>query len=378
MIIIIYIVLILLNGLACYYHMRVKTVEWLSFLLLLFLMGGNTFNDDYEDYFSWYDTQKSPLLMEPAYDYVSSLFSMLGFSFEGFRFIIYLFSLAMMWVAIKRLVDNFHLILLGYLIYCFVIDTIQIRNVIAMSILMLAITFLAEGKKMVFVCATILASLFHYSFFLFLPLAFYDKAIETINRNTLVIVCLPLIICSIFTIDNYFANQLSILIGLLWADSKSVYVDLRSSNIVYLVFPYLFYFIAYQTRQFLSVIEDGSDDQHQVYYNYSDIILFTSVFFVFLSPVLILSQDSLRIIRDMNVELLLVVTIFYMMYRQLNDENFEKIKEYLENKEIIYIMSLSLLLVLWMVGGQNWHSYTDIFENNLFLNMELPVDEIPN
>lgn len=378
LIIIIYIALILLNGLACYYKMRVKTIEWLSFLLLLFLMGGNTFNDDYEDYFRWYETQNSPILMEPAYDYVSSLFFTFGFGFEGFRFIIYLLSLAMMWVAIKRLVDNFHLILLGYLTYCFVIDTIQIRNIIAMSILMLAITFLAEGKKLVFVIATILASLFHYSFFLFLPLVFYDKAIDLINKNMLVIICLPILMCVIFTLDNYFASQLSMIIGLLWADSKSVYVDLRSSNFVYLVFPYLFFFIAYQTRSFLSMIEEVSDEQQQVYSNYSDIILFASVFFVFLSPILILSQDSLRIVRDLNVELLLAVTIFYTMYKQLNADHYEEIKECIGNKEIIYIVSLSLLLVLWMAGGQNWHGYTDIFDNNLFLDMEMFADEIPN
>ena len=159
----IYIILIMLNAIAYLNSVRIKGVEICSLVFLIMMMGGNVMNADYENYAYWYESGDYPIVIEPGYQLVASLFANVGFSFIVFHFIFVTASILLGMRAISKLIDNYHLLLTFYLSYSIIIDTIQIRNTMATAFLLIAIVCMVDGKKWKSALFLTIASSFHFS-----------------------------------------------------------------------------------------------------------------------------------------------------------------------------------------------------------------------
>ena len=106
--------LIIVNLSLFYCDLRIRWIEFVSVLFILLLLGGNTFNADFEDYLSMYNTGLYPLLIEPGFEYVSTFFASLGFDFIAYRFVCYAVIFFIIWLSTRRIVNSYHLLLFVY------------------------------------------------------------------------------------------------------------------------------------------------------------------------------------------------------------------------------------------------------------------------
>lgn len=353
--------LIIVNLSLFYCDLRIKWIEVISVLFIILLLGGNTFNADFDDYLSMYNTGLYPLLIEPGFEYVSTFFASLGFDFIAYRFVCYAVIFFIIWLSTRRIVNSYHLLLFVYLSYSAIIDAIQLRNTLAISFLLAAIFLLAKVKPWWFVGMIMLACVFHYTSIFFLPLFLYKELIPIIEKYKVYLIVFSLGMCAFTFITGFFMQDLIELIILLMNERKADYIVMSATNVAFIIFPYTTFFIVSYARKVIESQLDETDNEQLVIIRYVDIIYFASVLFILISPLLIYSHDFLRIVRDLNIGITVLITLFFFVYRNSSSE--------LEERDLVwhkeFVISLWLYFALWFVGGQYLPGYQELMDNNV-------------
>ena len=162
--------------------------KWLFFCLLFFLAliisGGNTYNPDYAEYERRYinliQSSHTGLFLF-VFEFV---FNKLGCSYQFFRFIECFLSLLLLSKTVTRYSTNPIFVFSLYLIYPFLLDSVQLGNFISYSIVLYSLKYLEEpftkgGIKYIF--GVLIASQFHIlSIVYIIFLLVYVKSIRKI------------------------------------------------------------------------------------------------------------------------------------------------------------------------------------------------------
>ncbi len=163
--------LCLFSVLSIYSNREVRLLSIFFLLFLIMIFCGNNENPDYVGYKFKYDSIKN----HNATDFVFSNpyigFNMLqfichaiGLNYQAFLFIVALLGYALIINTLHYFHANMSYVLLLYLFYPFFYDVIQIKNFLAMSIVIYSIRYLLDTKKsatLKYVVLIIAASLFH-------------------------------------------------------------------------------------------------------------------------------------------------------------------------------------------------------------------------
>ena len=151
------------------------------------------------------------------------------------------------------------------------------------------------------------------------------------------------------------------LIILLMNERKADYIVMSATNVAFIIFPYTTFFIVSYARKVIESRLDETDNEQLLIIRYVDIIYFASVLFILISPLLIYSHDFLRIVRDLNIGITVLITLFFFVYRNSLAE--------LEERDVLwhkgFVMSLWLYFALWFVGGQYLPGYQELMDNNV-------------
>jgi len=162
----------------------------LIFLLILILFSLNTHhifyylsynygNQDFINYYSMYNATKYDLLVrnvEYGFIFFILFANKFGLSFIGFKVIIALISYALIFFGIKNLTNHIYYVLLLYLVFPFINDIIQIRNLLSYSIVFFAISYFLFGERkryFIYIIFVFLASSIHQTSYVFLLLPFF-------------------------------------------------------------------------------------------------------------------------------------------------------------------------------------------------------------
>jgi hypothetical protein len=137
-------------------------------ILLIFLLGGSLYNSDrlaYEQYYYSLKNGTSFLKFEIGFELLCRIALFFGFSFQTLLFIIAIAGMVLIGVTIKKFTPNITVVLVLYLIYPFILETVQIRNFIAASIIIFAFQYIVSYEKNFkkYFILVIIASLFHTS-----------------------------------------------------------------------------------------------------------------------------------------------------------------------------------------------------------------------
>lgn len=353
-VLVIYIILIFANLLLFKGNKHSRFVEYLTLLFLLIIMGGNTMCADYAEYEDWYETQDYPIIMEPGYIMVTYYFSSMGFSFVQFRLLYYSVFFIIVLIALARILSNCHLILLFYLLFSFIIDTIQIRNTMAIAFLLLAITYLAEGKKNIFFIYIVMSVMFHYSFAIYSFLLFYKQLIRAMEKHPVIIFSITFLLCVAALAGSSFSIITNI-VSVLWGDTKVQYFSARALNLVFLLLPLSTYVVTKRSRYV--VVSSNISCYHK---NFADIVFALSILFILLMPILVFSYDFSRMIKNIGIEVVTLVSLVFMLKRG------NIMASISNNYWFRYKMSFLFFLLLWLIIGQYWEGYNELFNNNTF------------
>ena len=127
--------------------------------------------------------------VEPSFHWISSFVTATGAGVRGLFVIYALLSIPLMAYALTRNTSLWYLTLASWMSHYFMVQNLtQIRIAVSVAIFFLLIPYLHAGRKWLFVGGICLASLFHYSALVLLPLVFFKSA--TLSRRARIILCL--------------------------------------------------------------------------------------------------------------------------------------------------------------------------------------------
>ena len=123
---------------------------YIGLILNWMIMSGNTLNADYYTYLQAYDMINSKAIINDiGWNFLMRIFNNFGFDYNSFLMIVIAFTMLIFAYSISKLTTNRLLFLIVYTMCFMFIDTIQIRNFVAFSIVLYAITILIKSKKSV-------------------------------------------------------------------------------------------------------------------------------------------------------------------------------------------------------------------------------------
>jgi len=152
-----------------------RSVAFFLFLFLWILFGWNRGNVDYDNYVRGFSWAQGALRFnsEVGTQLLYKLFILLGLEYRHFLIFISLVGLLLINASIKTYTNNVAFVLSLYLIFPFIIDVVQSRGFLSMSIILYASRYIIEERKrgtLKYLILILLASSIHYSAIFYITL----------------------------------------------------------------------------------------------------------------------------------------------------------------------------------------------------------------
>lgn len=165
------------NVLSVLLKKKSKVLLFLMLFILVILMGANTENPDIYAYQLNYAKEDLDSL-EIGYWAIKRLCIYLGFDYKGFRVITSVLGFSLINHTVKKIINDQSLFYLAYFIYPFLLDVVQVRNFLAMALLIYAVPFLLNIHRfdnLRFIIFVLLAASMQTSAIVYLPIIFFIK-----------------------------------------------------------------------------------------------------------------------------------------------------------------------------------------------------------
>ena len=212
---------------------RVKGINIkIGFLLVMsILMIFTEKNPDYYTYYYAYTYGIRPFY-ENGISYISDILGILGISSYKVFLILVMFLICTVFNAWTKYVKNIHHVIFIYSLFIMYYDCIQIRNTIAAFLIILALLFAIEKKRIMCIILCIVSVSFHRLAVLTGLIALYVMFIEPqkeyqISRKEVLVVCVGGLITAVSAIPiiNAVAKIIPILHRVLGYLSTNVSID---------------------------------------------------------------------------------------------------------------------------------------------------------
>ena len=348
----------LLNFLQFLFAFMKKHDKAIAMFILLFMwlfFWGNTMNPDYGAYSNLYSKIQNgvPTLrntgMEPGFIIMMKLSSLFGLNYRGFLILISLCCYLLIHSTIKLYCKNYSYVYLLYLVYPYFIDVIQIRNFIAMSILIYSVRFLMNDglyATIKYIVLLLIATSIHRMFIVYLPMIL----IKPKNKNTFIYY---LAICSILFSIIFLLNDKNVpilgpyienFIGrisngryLVYLESKTnwgwiLFCYLQVSSFVMIVLSKILY-----ERYTTNILNPSHYDN---IIKFITLMYYVNLFLFIYMPFLILNVNCTRIIRNI---LILNYMAFSIVSGIIKDRD---VKILYNLSAITYALSYFVILVI--------------------------------
>ena len=189
MTILITIFIYLINFINALLRKHSKLLLSLMIVLIWVLMGANTQNPDIYAYQLSY-SNSNLVSLEIGYRGLEKIASFLSMDYLTFRMIISALGILLIHQTVKRLTNNRTAFYLLYFIYPFLLDVVQTRNFLAMSIFIFAVPYLLSDKKrdlIKYILFIIIASSIQITAIVYLPIVLFIRKRKSILFKILII-----------------------------------------------------------------------------------------------------------------------------------------------------------------------------------------------
>lgn len=240
-------ILVVLNLWLAHKKQSSKVITILTLLAILIFMAGagpeyatENRSMDYINYERRYDNIMNVHLgynIQFGYTIIQKIGVMLGLNFFWFRFVVIAICLgALYYFVIRRYSENANYVLSFYLMYPMIIDSEQLRNFIAMTIVLCSIGLLKKYDnlyRMIYVGLVAIAATFHTAFLLYIPLIFVRHHKK--NKFTKFLVIVSILLMGMMFLNNNQVPFANIIIGAV--DDRRVTRYLSSSTTLGFIMP---------------------------------------------------------------------------------------------------------------------------------------------
>lgn len=283
-----------------------------TLVFLVIAMGGNTNNPDTTIYYNMY-YNKSFFDKDVGFGYLIQMSNNLGWSINTFRLIIAIVGLVLITSAVNYWLTKPSLFYLIYFIYPYMMDVVQVRNFLAMSIFVFALRFLVieskEEKKnaLLYVLLLLVASSIQKTALVYLPLVLINrverkkflKGIITFAAFLSVFVGLNSSMVNL--IGQYVLNNLSESLsgsaGFLTRNTHYGWMILWAEQICNVMLVY------YTNKLYLKDCDKMTDTKQTAFRNglYLEVMLWINIYCFCFCPLYVLNINFYRIMRNVMV-----------------------------------------------------------------------------
>lgn len=320
------------------------------FVWLWIIFGWNYANGDYQNYLYNYDyeilvVESSPL--EIGYIFFAETFKSIGFSFQQFLQIYSLLGLMLIGSTIYRFSNRPSLVMILYLIYPFFWDVNQIRNFMAMAIVIFFSRYILTERRnyLKFLLGILLASSFHTVAFIYILFIFINK----VSIKTLTIYC----IVSFLMIALTYDTTVSFISNVFQEKSMDYFTTTTSYLTKTCILIYFLLIIMLLVRALNSYKENIKDYCNKNKMLDVELVLKANIILLFLSYFMLDNLHLLRVFRN-------IVILDYIII--LNFINF-KLK-----KNFLYLLLLLGVVVIGF-GMNKLVSSIDLMSTGLNFNL---------
>lgn len=354
-----YFALLFLNLIFALKKKHSKIIFRISFLFIWLLIAGNTNNPDMLSYEYIYYTDNSNI--EPAFKLLIDFFRSFGLEYNFFVASISVICLLLIFSSFKKYTKNLNFVIFLYMIYPFILDVIQFRNFICVSILVFSLQFLLKNdlqNKVIFAILIILAGLFHNLYFLYLVLLLINLQ----NKNLLIklIIALTLVFSIIIFLNG---NKIPFLYQILPISVEKFdsyfTARLRFGFIVIWFFNLSYiYLLGYSKKQ---VIKNTNSYNFDVTKKYINLVFWINIVTIVFFPLYMVNINFYRLFRNISL-------INYSVYAITVDKIMENRGKGYSLLKYVFIIILGILILFYYDVGSNFdYIFKPIMENNVIL-----------
>lgn len=338
-------------------HSKILTILLIIFLWVLF--WGNYQNPDYNNYLRSYNEiafLDAPIInhsgSEFGFRFLMKLGSLFNISYNGFIMIISAMGFMLIYSTVTKFTENLNYVFLLYFLTPFFLDVVQVRNFLAMAILIFSTRYLfyEDTKNNIkFLISILLATTIHYSAILYLPMVFINKTDKKKIVKFIVLISIVLSISTLF-LDK---NILPVIAGLAYKISNNKKIvkwfesRTRYGYILFFAMHFINFLMISITKKYANNNLENKDglqgyDKNEInnYYKFVELVYWINVYAFAFFPFYIIASTFTRLMRNL---LLLNYIAFSITSDSFKHGDYKKI---LFNLEIFtYVVVLFLIYI---------------------------------
>lgn len=349
--------ILFLSGLESITKIHIKKVlTILIFIFLIIIMGGNTNNPDTVIYNNIYYNSEF-FSKDFGFGFLVLFFNKyLGFNYNFFKLFTAIFGITLIQKTVKKYVKNKKLFYILYFIYPFIMDIVQVRNFMAMSIFIFCVPYLSENDwkgTIKYTVGILIAATIQKTALVYLPLVFINNIEKKkYKKNSLLII---IGLCVVISLNKGLLFKLTNFLLINVADTLTGVGKflIRNTNWGWLIQwgtqIINFIFIAWCKR----VISSKKVEQNSVLFktcSYEDAKKFiicvywiNMYAFIFL-PLYIVNINFYRIMRNIMPLNLMCYTII------LEIMNKKSVRGIIDERSLFFIMVIVFSLVMFYIN----------------------------
>ncbi|MGO4961246.1 EpsG family protein [Jeotgalibaca porci] len=295
-------------------RIRHKKIPVILFIILLgLLMGANTKNPDFNAYLFAYNPNR--VGSDFGYSLLVKLFNLIGFSYSSFRITISFIGIFLISKTVNKFVKNKSAFYILYFIYPFIVDIVQIRNFLVMSILIFLSPYLLTDKrldKVKYILGISIAATIQLTAIFYIPLVFITKIRKNILYKIIIIMSTLMII--LISVNKPLLNEFSRFVIMQFGDIDeriSVYSKIQTNYgflLLWILQSISYFLIIWANRifkrnnQLLNTEESNShnivDQEAEIEYKFLTLIKWINILAFFFFPFYVFQITFSRLMRN--------------------------------------------------------------------------------
>lgn len=334
-----------------------RVILLISFVFLMVMMGCNTYTSDYPGYEKYYNTNEFPGSFEIGYKLIAKVLHFFGFSYQQFLFFYELFGILIGYVSVRRVTDNYHYVVLLYLMTAVFMDTNEVRQFLAYMFVALALTYLSEKKLLCYEFIIILACMFHISALPFVLLPAFIRFMDGQKSMMEVYLLLLCVSCVLIFINGNEIPGLYEIMQVFLDESKLQAYFTTKVNFGFILFFFGHFINILLTYWSLNVLK-CLDDMREEIVRYGNIVFAFVMYTSFAMPLNMLNSEFLRYFRFNIFPIIILIAAIMEKKRSL----------ICKRNNIVFVqydVSILTLLFSYSIVFQHYRVMVEVFENNL-------------
>lgn len=374
MISILFFSMLLINMIIILCKRKSDFFAFLLYVCIFIVFAGNnrTGFSDLTYYRARYEAMTNQqIFTDIGYSYIADYLSSIGVPFNMFLALIFAFSSALIFLAIRKSKINYNLLLVLYSLYYLFFDMEVIRLFIATSFAIYALYHLYNNRMVMFICFILLAFLFHKIIIFILPFGFMYKMK---NKEKIFNICA--IVLAILTVINFFfRNFFDIFSFVLNYFSESMVESInfyasagtRYGSLLY----YLYYLYNLGCSYCLAKIVDNDFKEHRDLKKLTNFLRMKCLYTVVFLPLITSNTTFFRFIL-IDCKLIFIVAAIVIPAIQYNKKVilYQTGSRNHRSKSGIYVAGFFLFILLWVIEWWmlriNVISMFEAVSNNIF------------